>query len=120
MSEAAAGANRIPAGEEPTEDAVETGSSQETDALAESLPFDPVVLDRAIEHYLNQIDSLGNTLADLLKSDGAWLWLAGTAAASAAAAVVYRRARRSRSELAALVDGEEAISSWFLESTSEG
>ena len=105
---------------EATEDAAETGSPQETDVLAESLPFDPVVLDRAIEHYLDQIDALGNTLADLLGSDGAWPWLAGAVAASAAGAVAYRWARRPRSEPIALVDGEGTISSWFLESTSKG
>ena len=105
---------------EGTEDAAETDSSQETDVLAESLPFDPVVLDRAIEHYLNQIDALGNTLADLLRSDGAWPWLAGAVAASAAGAVAYQRARKHQSEPIALVDGEGTISSWFLESTSNG
>jgi hypothetical protein len=101
------------------EDAVETDSPQETDALAESLPFDPAVLDRAIEHYLNQIDDLGNTLADLLRSDGMWPWLAGAVAASAAAgAVAYQRARKHQYEPITLVDGEGTISSWFLESTS--
>ncbi len=105
---------------EATEDAAETGSPQETDVLAESLPFDPVVLDRAIEHFLDQIDASGNTLADLLRSDGAWPWLAGAVAASAAGAVAYRWARRPRSEPVALVDGEGTISSWFLESTSKG
>jgi hypothetical protein len=104
---------------EATEDAAEAGSPQETDVLAESLPFDPVVLDRAIEQYLDQIDALGNTLADLLRSDGAWPWLAGAVAASAAGAVAYRWARRPRSEPVALVDGEGTISPWFLESTSE-
>jgi hypothetical protein len=100
-----------------TVDTAETGSPQETDVLAESLPFDPAVLDRAIEHYLNQIDDLGNTLADLLRSDGMWPWLAGAVAASAAGAVAYQRARKHQSEPIALVDSEGRISSWFLEST---
>jgi hypothetical protein len=103
-----------------TEDAVETASSQETDVLAESLPFDPAVLDRAIEHYLNRIDAFGNTLADLLRGDGAWPWLAGAVAASAAGALAYQRARKHQSEPIALVDDEGTISSWFLDSTSNG
>jgi hypothetical protein len=105
---------------EATEDTAETGSSQETDVLAELLPFDPVVLDRAIEHYLNQIDDLGNSLTDLLRSDGVWPWLAGAVAASAAGAVAYQRARKHRSEPVALVDDEGMISSWFIESVSRG
>jgi hypothetical protein len=102
---------------EATEDAAETGSPQETDVLAESLPFDPAALDRAIAQYLDQIDALGDALADLLRSDGAWPWLAGTVVASAAGAVAHRWARRPRSEPVTLVDGEGTISSWFLEST---
>ncbi len=42
---------------EATEDAAETGSPQETEVLAESLPFDPAALDRTIEPYLDQIDA---------------------------------------------------------------
>ncbi|MBV8488038.1 MAG: hypothetical protein JO161_07145, partial [Planctomycetaceae bacterium] len=103
-----------------TKDATESGSSQEVDVLAESLPFDPVLLDRAIEDYLNQIDALGNTLVDLLRSDGPWPWLAGAVAASAAGTLAYQRARKRQSEPAALTDGEEMISSWFLDSTSNG
>jgi hypothetical protein len=102
-----------------TEDAMETGSPQEADVLAESLPFDPAALDRAIEHCLDQIDAF-EALADLLRSDGPWPWLAGAVVASAAGVVAHRRARRPRSEPITLVDDEGTISPWLLELTSKG
>ena len=96
-------------------------SPQEADdLLAEWLPIDLKALDRAIEHYLGQIDAMGDTLADLLGSDRVWIGLAGAMIASATGAMAYRWERRSRSSPVSLVNGEGTITPWFLESISRG
>ena len=87
--------------------------------LAELLPIDLIALDRAIEHCLDQMDAMGDTLTDLLASDGPWPWLAGAAVASAAGSVASWWGRRSRFNPVTLVNGEGTISS-FLESLSNG
>ena len=87
--------------------------------LADLLPIDLIALDRAIEHCLDQMDAMGETLTDLLASDGPWPWLAGAAVASAAGAVASWWGRRSRFNPVTLVNGEGTISS-FLESLSNG
>jgi hypothetical protein len=86
--------------------------------LAESLPIDLTALDRAIDQCLGQIDAMGDTLAELLGSDGAWPWLAGAVVASAAGAVAHWWGRRSRYRALTLANGEGTLSSWFLESIS--
>jgi len=58
------------------------------DLLAESLPIDLKALDQAIEHYLGRMDALGDTLTDLLVSDGMRVGLGGAA--------VFGRWRRRR------------------------
>jgi hypothetical protein len=88
--------------------------------LAQSLPIDLTALDRAIDQCLGQIDAMGDSLAELLRSDGAWPWLAGAVVASAAGAMAYWWGRRSRYRPLTLVHGEGMLSSWFLESISRG
>jgi hypothetical protein len=86
--------------------------------LAESLPIDLTALDRAIDQCLGQIDAMGDTLSELLGSDGAWPWLAGAVVASAAGAMAHWWGQRSRYRPFAMVNGEGTLSSWFLESIS--
>jgi hypothetical protein len=88
--------------------------------LAQSLPIDLTALDRAIDQCLGQIDAMGDSLAELLTSDGAWPWLAGAVVASAAGAMAHWWGRRSRYRPLTLVDGEGMLSSWFLDSISRG
>jgi hypothetical protein len=97
---------------------VDAFSQAAEDLLAESLPIDLKALDQAIEHYLGQIDALGDHLAELLVSDGMWVGLGGVMAAVATGAVVYEWQRRSRSCPFSLVDGGGMSPQWFLESIS--
>jgi hypothetical protein len=98
-----------------------TSSLQGVEGMpAESLPIDLTALDRAIDQCLGQLDAMGDSLAELLGSDGSWPWLAGAVAASAAGAMAHWWGRRSRYRPLALVDGEGTLSSWFLESISRG
>jgi hypothetical protein len=86
--------------------------------LAESLPIDLTALDRAIAHCLDQIDAMGDTLTDLLGSEGAWPWLAGALVVTAAGAAAHSWVRRSRFDPLAPANGEGATTSWFLEPIS--
>jgi hypothetical protein len=88
--------------------------------LAESLPIDLVALDRAIEQCLGRIDAMGRTLTDLLDSEGAWPWLVGAVVVTAAGAAAHSWVRRSRLDPLALANGGGSMSSWFLESISDG
>jgi hypothetical protein len=88
--------------------------------LAESLPIDLAVLDRAIADCLGEIDTIGENLADLLGSEGVWPWVAGTLAVTAAGALLRRWERRSRFHPMAIATGEGPPSSWFLEPIREG
>jgi hypothetical protein len=95
-----------------------TEGGQESDAvLAESLPIDLAALDRALDHCLGQLDAVGDTLADLLKSDGAWPWLAAAVVASTAGAVALAWRRRDR--FGPLAVGEGTFSPGFLDSNSD-
>jgi len=96
------------------------GSMRETDVLAESLPFDPAQLDRAIELYLDQIEDLGGALTDLMRSDGPAPWLLGVAIVSASSALAHRLSRKTRSRAVAPTDEEGSFSSWLLDPTSIG
>ena len=86
--------------------------------LAESLPIDLTALDRAFEHCLGQIDAMGETLADLMESDGAWPWLMAGVVATTAGTVAFIRSRKNGSDPLALTTGDGTTSSWFLESLS--
>jgi hypothetical protein len=81
--------------------------------LAEALPIDVSALGRAFDQCLGQIDAMGETLEDLLASDGLWPWLAGTAVVSAAGALTCFWRQKSRYGAPALSNGDGAGSSWF-------
>jgi hypothetical protein len=88
-------------------------SPLEADRLAESLPFDPAMLDRAIAQYLDQIDDLGGVLADLMRSDRVLPWLEG-AALAAAASIVARRWDGKPSDSSSGEEGEGVTPSWLF------
>jgi hypothetical protein len=94
-------------------------SPREGDQLAKSLPLDPAKLDRAIQHYLDQIDGVGGILADLLAGDGLHPWLMGAAVTCVAVVVARRYARRRRSEPVLTLCGEVGSSSWIIGLSSE-
>lgn len=94
--------------------------SRAGDLLAESLPIDFRALDEAIDHCLDRIESMGDALSDLLATEGAWPWLAGTAIVAAASSTAHAWVRRSRPDPLALSDGDGSMSSWFLEPISDG
>jgi len=85
----------------------------EVDRLAESLPFDPALLDRAVAQCLAGIDDLGDSLADLLRSDRLPLWLYGTALATTASVAAGRWARKTTGSRLG-DEGEEVMPSWIL------
>ena len=97
----------------------EDDSPRETDQLVESLPLDLAKLDRAIQHYLDQIDGVGGILADLLAGDGPQPWLIGATVTCAAAVIARRCARRRRSEPILAAGGEGLSSSWLIGLSSE-
>ena len=103
------------------EASAETPAPAEQDTLgrlSESLPIDLAALDRAFEHCLGQIDAMGETLADLLDSDGAWPWLMAGVVATTAGTVAFLRSRKDRFDPLALATGDGTTSSWFLETLS--
>jgi hypothetical protein len=108
-------------GSDPSDPAISgVNSLPRTDGLlAESLSIDLTALDRAIEHCLDQLDAVGDTLTDLLGSEGVWPWLVGALAVTAAGAAAHSWVRRSRFDPLALANGEGATTSWFLESISK-
>jgi hypothetical protein len=81
--------------------------------LAEALPIDLSALDRALDHYLGQIDAMGETLEDLLASDGLWPWLAGAVITSTAGALACFWQQKTRYRPFSLSNGDGAGSGWF-------
>jgi hypothetical protein len=86
-------------------------------ALADSLPVDVNALHQAFDHCFEHIDAMGNDLADLLGSDGAWPWLAGVLAVTTASAAAGYWQRRSRFDPIATAGAEGMGSPWFFEPT---
>jgi hypothetical protein len=95
-----------------------TDRGQESDAvLAESLPIDLAALNRALDHSLGQLDAIGDTVAGLLTSDGAWPWLAAAVVVSTASVVAVAWRRRDR--FGPLAVDEGTFSPWFLDSNPD-
>ena len=88
--------------------------------LADILPMDFMALDRALEHCLNQMDAMGDTVGDLLSSDGAWPWLAGAVVATTAGVMAHWWRKKTRHESIGLAGGEGTISSWLFDSSARG
>lgn len=83
--------------------------------IVDSLPVDLNGLDTALDHCLGRIDAMGDSLAEILASDGAWPWLAGAVVGSAAGAVAGFWGRKNRLEPFSPAIGDGMPSPWFPE-----
>jgi hypothetical protein len=81
--------------------------------LANFLPFDPEVLDLAVQQVVQQIDELGEDLTSLLHGMGLSPWLMAAATAAAAYEIARRQLQWSQLRQAYSSDGQGSGTVWL-------